>query len=266
MTRRLLPPYAPKLSTCALSVLALLMGGSSAARASVLTFDQIRVGGIVESTISGNAVPQDYGDRVTGSPMDVSGGEFTYGNLGEGFTPNVVVEYFGGSATPVGPAVALWTDLYGDLENVLFGNQNSGTMNILFTADPGFTVQLYGFDLGGWPSADYTIAGVSVFDGGTTRFSQSNVLVEGNASGPRHTSFEFAVPLAGSQLLVQVDYSNLPGNQQDNIGIDNVRFGQSPPPGPGPGPGPVPVPEPSTGLLLAISLAGLALRRRVAGR
>jgi hypothetical protein len=135
-------------------------------------------------------------------------------------------------------------------------------MNILFTADPGFTVQVYGFDLGGWPSADYTIAGVSVFDGGTTLFSQSNVLVEGNASGPRHTSFEFAVPLAGSQLLVQVDYSNLPGNQQDNIGIDNVRFGQSPPPGPGP----VPVPEPSTGLLLAISLAGLALRRRAAGR
>jgi hypothetical protein len=101
---------------------------------------------------------------------------------------------------------------------------------------------------------------VTVLDGSTALFSQSNVLVEGNSSGPRHTSFGFAVPLTGSQLLVQVDYSNLPGSQQDNIGIDNVRFGQSPPPGPDP----VPVPEPSSGLLLAMSLIGLALYRRPA--
>ena len=31
------------------------------------------------------------------------------------------------------------------------------------------------------------------------------------------------------ELLIQIDYGNLAGGQQDNIGIDNIRFGQNPP-------------------------------------
>lgn len=38
----------------------------------------------------------------------------------------------------------------------------------------------------------------------------------------------------GGAIAILIDYSDLPGTQQDNIGIDNIRFGQFPqPPRPG---------------------------------
>lgn len=230
---------------------------ASAAWGETLTFDQIREGGVVVPTISGREVPQDYGDRVSGSPQDVPGGQFTYGVGPEGFAPNVVVDYSTTSFASGG--VSLWQDQYGDLTNVLFGNQNSQALLIRLTADFGFNVLLYSFDLGGWPNADYVINAVRVLDGSTELFSQSNVLVEGDFNGPRRTSFAFSLPLAGNQLLIEIDYSNLPGNQQDNIGIDNIRFGQSPPPA-------TSVPETPTAYLLSMSLIALGcvrLRRRV---
>src|SRR5690606_30673109 len=128
---------------------------------------------------------------------------------------------------------------------------------------------LYGFDLAGWPNADYLISGVTVSSLGSILFSQSGVLVEGNASGPGHTTFDFGGGLLGQELLLTIDYGNLTGGQHDNIGIDNVRFGQTPPratgepgPGPGPGPDPVAVPEPGSLSLLAAALALLLLRWR----
>ena len=77
------------------------------------------------------------------------GVQFTYGNEGEGFTFNVVADYF--SVT----SVSLWTIQYGDLNNVLYadaplsGNQSANTLNEMLTADAGFAVQLYHFDLAG---------------------------------------------------------------------------------------------------------------------
>lgn len=233
----------------------LVLGTASQTQATKLTFDQIRQADEIIPTISGRAVPQDYGDRVTGSPMDVTGGQFTYGNGGEGFTPNVVVDYFTGSSTPNAPGVSLWTELYGDLENVAFGNQNSNFLAIQLTADPTFTIQLYSFDLAGWPSADYEISAVRVLEGNNSLFSLDNVLIEGNSSGPQHTSFDFATPLSGSQLLIEIDYSNLNSSQHDNIGIDNIRFGQTPPPISEP----APVPEPSNLLGLVLGLAYLSM-------
>jgi hypothetical protein len=223
-------------------------------RATILTFDETRVSGAVIPTVSGNAVPQDYGDRVGGSPQTVPGGQFTYGNGGEGFTPNVTLDY-SVAGFPSG-GVSLWQGGYGDLTNVLFGNQNSIALRVQLTADPGFDVQLYHFDLGGWPNADYMISSVRVLELGATLFSMSNVLIEGDLTGPRHTPFDFSVPLVGNQLLIEIDYNNLSGNQQDNIGIDNVRFGQNPLA--------TPIPEPSTGLLFSVAiLAGVVLRRTV---
>lgn len=230
------------------------------ASATVLTFDQIRLSGNVVPTISGNALPQDYGDRVDAASVAVSGGQFTYGNLGEGYTPNVLAEYFTGAATPLNPGVSLWQDSYGDLINAMFGNQNSATLNVRLTADAGFQVALYGFDLGGWPNTDYTISAVRVLDGAMTLFAQSGVTVEGNFIGPRHTSFDFLAPLSGGDLLIQIDYSNLAAGQHDNIGIDNIRFGQTPPPDTEPTP--VPVPLPGSGPLLGLGAALLLWSRR----
>ena len=197
--------------------------------ATVLIFDQTRnaTQTTVIPTSAGSVVQQDYGDNVTSSPMNVPGGQFTYGNEGEGFTPNIITDYFSDAG------VSQWTIQYGDLTNVLFASPLSGaspnTLNIRLTADPGFEVLLYHFDLAGWANSDYMINGVSVFSDTTTLFSQNNVLVEGDFSGPRHTTFDFANPLSAEQLQIQIDFSNLAESIQDNIGIDNIRFGQNPP-------------------------------------
>lgn len=234
--------------------------GSSSA--TILTFDQIRVSGNVVPAISGNAVPQDYGDRVDAAAVNVSGGQFTYGNAGEGYTPNVIVDYFTGAATPINPGVSVWADSYGDLVNVIFGNQNSTTLNVRLVADPGFLAVLYSFDLGGWSNTDYTINAVRILDGVVPLFEQSNVLVEGNFTGPRRTAFDFLAPVSASDLLIQINYSNLGGNSQDNIGIDNIRFGQNPPADGGNG-GTTPVPLPPTTLLLGLGLVLLSGFKRL---
>jgi hypothetical protein len=206
--------------------MALVLCLASTANASILTFDQIRQVGVVVPTISGNDLEDDYGDHITGSPMNVPGGQFTYGNGGEGFTPNVTADFVAGNGT----SLSLWRDRYGDLTNVAFGNNLSVSLNVQLTADPGYTVDLYHFDLAGWSLTDYTINAVRVISDAGTIFSQDNVLVQGaNDGGLMHTAFDFAAPLSGSQLTIQIDHGNLAVGTQDNIGIDNIRFGQNPP-------------------------------------
>lgn len=224
------------------------------AQATILLFDQQRDAAsqsIVGPATSGGRLPGDYGDNVTGPVMAVPGGSFTYGDGGEGFTPEISLEIYGDGG-PSDPRVNLWQDGYGDLVNVIFGEgpgtAGSPTLNVLFTATPGFAVDLYGFDLAGFGS-DYTIAGVEVLAGAASLFSAVDVLVEGDANGPRRTSFDFTTPLSAPELLLRIDLSNLAAGIQDNVGLDSVRFGQTPP-----------VPEPGTAALL---LCGLALLRRV---
>jgi hypothetical protein len=236
--------------------IAILAAWPGDAWSTILLFDQMREGGVVVPTVSGNDVPQDYGDRVAKSVQTVPGGKFTYGEAGEGFTHNIVVDYFA-TAGPGANQVSLWQESYGDLINAVFGNQNSNTLSVRLIADESYSALLYHFDLGGWPNTDYTIAAVRVLDGAAPLFSQTNVLVEGNTSGPRHTSFDFAEPLRGSALVIQIDYSNLAAGLQDNIGIDNIRFGQDPPG----------VPEPAGLLIFAGGLICLLLcNRRIDAR
>lgn len=217
--------FSKQISRC-LNVVALTIGFVSIGNASILTFDQTRQAGVIVPTISGNDLEADYGDRITGSPMNVPGGQFTYGNGGEGFTPNVVTHFFTGNGT----GLSIWRDSYGDLTNVVFGNNQSVSLNVQLTADPGYTSDLYHFDLAGWNLADYNINAVRVLSGANTLFSLDNVLVQGaDDGGPMHTAFDFATPLNGAELLIQIDHGNLAVGQQDNIGIDNIRFGQNPP-------------------------------------
>lgn len=234
-------------------------GGS---QATILLFDQARnvTGTTVVPISSGSAVPQDYGDNVTGAVVDVSGGQYTYGNGGEGYTPNVTVEYF--SAT----SVNMWIAGYGDLTNVILahaplspGGVAPGALNVRLTAEPGYLVELYSFDLAGWSNTDYTIDAVNILGDGSLLYSSTNVLVEGNAGGPLHTSFDFSSPLTAVELLIEIDFSNLAAGIQDNIGMDNIRFGQIPPPS-------TVVPVPAAGVLFGSGLAALVscLRRRPA--
>ncbi|MHB8954289.1 MAG: hypothetical protein ACYC4U_15065 [Pirellulaceae bacterium] len=245
--------------TCALiCVIGLSAVAARPARATILLFDQERDAAtqkIVGPTSSGGMLPADYGDNVMGDVMAVPGGSFTYGNGGEGFTPNVTLNIYAGSATSTDSHVGLWQTGYGDLVNVIFadgpGTAGSPTLSVLFTASPGYAVDLYGFELGGWNNADYTIAAVQVFAGSATLFSATDVAVEGNMADPRHSTFAFDSPLSAPELLLQLDLSNLASGVQDNIGLDSIRFGQTPP---------AAIPEPGSatlflcGLVLAVAL------------
>lgn len=227
------------------------------AGATILLFDEVRRSGSIVPTsgAGGDDLPEGYGDHVTGAAMAVPGGFFTYGDGGEGFTPEVTIDIFTADATATDGRARLWPSDYGDLQNVVFGEGagigGSSMLSVRLQATPGWEVDLYGFELAGWANTDYTIAGLSVLAGATTLFAQSDVLVEGNFTGPRHTTFDFATPLSAQELLIQLDLSNLAQSIQDNIGIDSIRFGQTPPP----------VPEPGTGLLVAVGLALVAVRR-----
>jgi len=230
------------------------------AHATVLLFDQQRdaaTQSVVGPTTSGGTLPADYGDNVTAAVMAVPGGTFTYGDAGEGFTPDITVDIFSDAATPIAPRAILWQTGYGDLINVVFG-EGPGTggspgLNVRLSAAPGYTVDLYGFDLGGWNNTDYTIAAVSVLAGAATLFAATDVLVEGNFTGLRHTPFAFDTPLSAPEILIRLDLSNLVSGLQDNVGIDSIRFGQTPPH----------VPEPGTALLLLGGLTLAAVRHRI---
>ncbi len=198
----------------------------------------------VGDPLEGAKVDQGYGDRVTGSPD-------LYGNFleGAGWTPNVVAEYgpIVGTDWPV-----MWRFDFGDLVNVIYMPEiTTNTLTVTLIADPGYNVQLYGFDLGGWPDSDYTINSVTVTQMAGVEdefFRQDDVLVYG-ASDPFHTSFGFE-PLQGQILRITIDSSNL-GAASENIGIDNISFGQ------------ILVPEPSTFALATLGILGvMAYARR----
>lgn len=240
--------------------LGFLAATTAPGHATILLFDQQRdaaTQSIVGPTSSGGRLPPDYGDNATGSVMAVPGGFFTYGDGGEGFTPDVTVDIFSAEATETNPRVNLWQTGYGDLVNVIFpegpGTAGAPMLSVRLTAAPGYEVDLYGFDLAGF-GVDYVIASVSVFAEGTTLFSETNVVVQGDATAPRHTTFAFATPLSAPELLVQIDVSNLAPGIQDNIGMDSIRFGQTPP---------HIVPEPSIWqIVVAIGLSCAFNRRR----
>lgn len=209
------------------------------ASATILTFDL--------PLDDASAIDQSYGDNVSGSPQ----GGFSYGVGAEGFTPNVTVAYSDNSR--------FWGPDFGDLVNVVY--TLDGSFELTLTAAAGFVVELFEFDLAGWLQADYTINSVSVRDGGgNVLFSQTNAHIEGDGGGPRRTHFDFSSdPLSASVLIIAFDSSNLGGNA-DNIGIDNIRFGQQ-------RASQTPVPEPAALGLLGLGLVGLAVavRRRRRG-
>lgn len=180
----------------------------SAADATILTFD---VSGGVTNFAN---IPQTYGDNVAASPDGLG---HSYGVGAEGFTPNVVVEY--GTA---GEDPALWTTGYGDLTNVHFNDADGDlTFTVRFTADPGFLVTLFDFDIASFLSAGQTIAGLEVRNGATdaSLFSLGSTFITGA------THAQIAPNVSANVLVLEIDLTGL-GSVSDDIGIDNIRFGQ----------------------------------------
>ena len=74
-----------------------LAGAGRPASATILLFDELRDPATQEvvpaQTLGlGGAPPDDYGDHVSGTPMAVPGGLFTYGEAGEGSVVEVGVD------------------------------------------------------------------------------------------------------------------------------------------------------------------------------
>jgi hypothetical protein len=206
---------------------------------------------------------------------------YQYGVGIENFTPNVAADYGPYSIFTGGPE--LWREGYGNLDGILyqgsrFGNppvgSNYNVLDIVLYADPGWDVELYGFDLGAF-GGDQIINAVTVYDGvpfpfltpTNDIFEQTNVLVDGT----NRTSFDFSAnPLQSHVIWLRINADNL-GDGSENIGIDNIRFGQIANPNStdfiDPGVidailGEVATPEPSAFALAALGLLSLPLARQ----
>jgi hypothetical protein len=248
-------------SASVLGVSALLASAGSA-QATILTFNMGQ----------GNNAPilQSYGDRVGGQFGQPPG--FSYGDGGEGPTPNITVDYFGGMRISDDPLFK-----YGDLEKVIFrSNDNTGgIMEFQFVADPGFLVQLYSFDMavrinfGANPplEEDLPVKAIRVLDGpGTTLFYQKlhatdagtpvtnpGTLIPGHLPLV-HNHYDFAAanggqPFTAPILRIQIDLNQVFG-KIEHFGVDNIRFGQTG------------VPTPGAGLVFAGGMIIAARRRR----
>ena len=201
---------------------------ASSAHATRLTFD-------IGPATNGVFLPQDYGDRVE----SMTEGQFTYGLEG-GFTPNVVVDYTADAGT-----MNWWSGGYNDLEGVAYAEAESNDGFVVdFTADDGWDVTLASFDIGNFGSAVPVTISVFDADGGT--LFEEFLTLPASTAGPA-TAFVFDEPLVDTALTIRVDTTGLAG-QSDNVGIDNIVFGQQL--------------VPSPGTLAFAGLAGLAAIRR----
>jgi hypothetical protein len=193
----------------------------SSAVATVLTFDD-------DPPITNSEnINQAYGDAVTSTTMP---GNFLYDENGEGFTPNIAVDY--GPLAPVNASPDLWSTGYGDLTNILFKDADGfDYLQVTFTADPGFRVRLHSWDMAAFGavfSSDPTIDSVRVLDsGGNELLALTNVSI----SETTHTSFDYAAnPFVDDVLVLEFNSGNL-GGLSDDIAFDNIVFSQIPEPG-----------------------------------
>lgn len=224
---------------------------ASAAHGSILTFDLPGLAG------SGELLPQDYGDRISGMSGSGVGGTYGYG-MGNGFTPNIAVDYgFVFTGTPGANDLARngnrhWRD--SEWNGVHF-TRGVGTSTVaydtIFTPDPGFGVRVNSFELDDYASfrAGHTVdwfvyagavgagnllaSGQVVIAADVTSGDSDHALVSTGLSG-----FHFGT------LILRIDHVAGGGN---DLAMDNVNFDQ--------------IPGPATALGL-VGLLGLSRRRR----
>lgn len=234
---------------------------ASSASATVLTFD---FGGV-----NGTSINNNYGDRV-GDPNQFVPPGWTYGPEC-GITPNVLVDYKPGLRLGANNSPADPTRVFGDLTNVLYRDRNDpgftpGFIEINLSADNGFAVQLFSFDMAAVVNTvtgaqeDLPARSIQVLDGST---GAEMFRIDYDINNPpstlipgtfplRHRTFDFsAAPLTAQFIRIRIDLTQLitiGGSKVDRVGIDNIKFGQ--------------IPTPGAAALLVGALGVVGLRRR----
>ncbi|VGO17039.1 hypothetical protein PDESU_05633 [Pontiella desulfatans] len=191
-----------------LTALAVLACGT--ASATILTFDA----GVSNYEL----MPQDYGDNVTSTNM----GAYSYGEAGEGFTPNVTVEYIG-----VGDGLHYWHNSYGDLIGVLENEDDGERWTIVhFEAETAHQVTLHSLDMGIYGTGLIPIDSMTITnESGAVPFQQNNMAIDGSTSG--HTNINFGA-VTGQSLTLILDLQTAAAtSDNDTIGLDNIIISES---------------------------------------
>lgn len=201
------------------------------AQATILTFDEVRLSNY-------DIIPQTYGDNT-------------------GTTPNITVEYgiidSAGNPNPT-KYIKYWDTGYGDLNHVAWAQCGYCLGQITLIPEPGYSVTLNSFDLGGWGDRPNQTIRI-VYDDQTLDYSP--FLVEGSLTdgdGKGHSSFDnLGITSDGA---IRIQFGNLSGGS-GWIAVDNISFDQIANPIITTELAPVPQPEPASLLLLGFGLSGL---------
>ena len=229
--------------------------------ATILTFDP---SGSIPSSADMFDTFGDYGQNVT-SASEAAG---TYGNGGEGFTPDVVVDYegnvFGGGTRPW--QAEAWVGSrsfngqfysaggYGGLDgNVLYliesGGNQQGIVPILGlrSVDPSIDVQFYGLEVDGFGANESDVI-LRVYEGSLANLVYTSPTVSTTDNPASFGTQSGGSPLVvGQELIIEIEVVNQ-GANTNLWAIDNVRFGQ--------------IPEPGTLMLGAAGCLAMLMRRR----
>lgn len=213
-----------------LIVLAVLVGSTLEAGATILTFD-----------VAAGSLPEGYGDSIGNS----SAGGLTYLE-GAGFTPNVTIEFVPDAPFGVHSVYQAGYAFDPTLGTLLPSALGHGSFDvpseIVLTPTSGAQVVLHGFDIGTWNSGTYSTE-IRIWDENGSRASP-NLFSYSETLGPGvvHSPLTGVITATGA---LHIFISNL-----GSTGLDNLHFSQV-------------VPEPSAaGLLLLGACAALRVRRR----
>jgi hypothetical protein len=230
-----------------------LIGLTSSAQATVLTFEFFT--DAAKTTTPANALKmiQSYGDNVTDFDPAAAATEGHYVRYGSGggATPNVAVEYrYHNVNVPTDNAltgVVIYDTGFGDLQNVIYNAQpQPWALEIRLIPQAGYKVTLESFDLAGYLT-DRVVPTMAATQDLTTVSAVdlwgplNNFTIPGGAT---HNHYTPGVTVESGHWLSLYFGPDVGGVR----GIDNVRFSQSP------------LPEPAS--LAFLTLGGAAMLRR----
>ena len=227
--------------TSGLVMLAFIVAVSSA-RATILNFD------LNNTFVSGDPIPQAYGDFVSGGGPDGVADSYDVSN---GTTPNISLSYAAlhdsGQSTPTG--FRYWNDAEWPEVAYLFTHPADDVpslrlFELTFTPDAGYGVLINSFLLDDY--ASYMVGIPHTVDWSVR--AGLTVLLSGTASvpsaGATSVTTGMSAPHFGT-LTLRLHHS---AGDREDLALDNVSFNQ--------------IPEPSVALLTALGGLMLCVRRR----